>query len=376
MVLVIVLSFFSVFCVENTVAQLTTRQCSANASVVSSRCSSTNNVIAVSTCKTYCNSTTQSSTTLYSKFCASSSSCTIGSTCNIQSCSITLSGPTSVDVPCDYNNNQVIGGDLTISNGCGSSSSQFVVAEVIASNKADGTHYVDVDPTTGKWYRSATYVVTQNLSQTYEVTVVNLPSGQASNSINVTFNFGSCTFGLIGPDSARVCLGFPPGTSIADQQTAGSTEQRSIWLYPQLTFSATNVPPLMPVIFDLAKDAVPVAGLGTPNTANGGIYSPDVISNVGGDSQIFISNYNILTGKPNTDTIGIYGQSYNGNLPACDAGATVTPAAGAPGSAVTSGTCCQTLRFSVSPGVQSTPYQTGYKDVLVCYEDVGGCTYT
>ncbi|XP_055354353.1 uncharacterized protein LOC129600003 [Paramacrobiotus metropolitanus] len=341
-------------------AQLTTRQCSASAALINSRCSVTSDLTAVATCTKFCASSSQASTALYSKYCSSPSSCVVGSACNIESCDIDLSGPSSVEVPCDYGLTNIPGAVLTLTNGCSTSTANnYVTADLVYSSNLDGRHLILVDPTTGIISRSGDVVPTENITQIYEFTFSSLPNLEVSRSVNVTFHFGSCVLGLVGPDSAVVCAAYPPGTD-------PGVPPRPYMTYPQLTYYATNVPPLMSVTFDLPSD---FGGLGAANGnsagQNLGIDSPAIVS--GDDPNVWVSNFNVLANVPGTSTVGIYGAGNDGNLP-CGGANTITSTSPAAGS------CCQTLLFSVSPSFSETPYQTGTKQVKVCYDNTNTCT--
>lgn len=253
----------------------------------------------------------------------------------------------------------------------------YVTLDLIYSSNLDGRHLISVDPQTGGISTVDDPVVTDAVVQTYEITFSSVTNFEVSKSVNITFKFGSCVIGLVGPSSAVVCAGYPPSTTPNPRGSLLET-------YPQLTFTATNVPTLMTLVWDAASDGTP-AGQGAPCpgaaptcTAAGqsfGINSPAVLS--GDDPFVYVSNLNAptLVNVPSTSPVGIYGAGNNGACPCSDAACTaIVPNLGTdPTTGEVTGSCCQTLLFSVQPGFAETPYQGSTKTVKVCYDDTSTC---
>ncbi|XP_055328754.1 uncharacterized protein LOC129581599 [Paramacrobiotus metropolitanus] len=252
-----------------------------------------------------------------------------------------------VDVPCSYSLTRVEGVDLTLWNGCGNATSRnYIATDLLYSSKAGTPQLITVDPTNGLIYRNS-LAATEDVTQVYQFTYFNFDlSLSVSSSANVTFNFASCAIKLIGPaNGTTYCPAIPPDTI------------NSIYYdYPQLTFTASNVPDGTALIWDAPVDCnCPVNGLGAPLAdVQAGMYSPAVLDYGANPGVILVSNYNAVLNFPATSKTGIYGASnYGGEI---------------------NYSGCQTLRFSVMP-VSSSPYLTGSVVIEVCFDPAGAACY-
>ncbi|XP_055349663.1 uncharacterized protein LOC129596414 [Paramacrobiotus metropolitanus] len=301
---------------------------------------------------------------------------------NSKHCSILLNQiPWTVEVPC-FAQGQGSSPATIVSvfnDTCGPQTYDYQQHLVSSSDDDIITPYAYVTGNTGNeqiFYNPS--ALSSTLVQTIAFTAVGTQNRVASQTIFITFRFAACMGStttsspgqtaliLQCPTSASVCPGYPPGTD-----PSGRTYNS----YPQLTCSVSNAPPLFPLVFDLASNAAPVSGFGAPNGLGPGenwnINSPAVLP--GSDEpNVFISSMNPIAGLASTSTVGIYGASNNGALP-CP-GVTPITTSTDPVTGMVTGNCCQTLRFSVSPGVMITPYTAGYQDVKVCYQDWATCT--